>query len=231
MSLFEKDVEKKLVALITHSNGNKPKNALKDLEAAKVKYATDDNNQPVHFLFDNIQKEERTEDTEVLKRSFNVSMKGLSQFSEFLNLSGPQKMMTTVAVLHERIRLAACIQNLQERIKDLELQQIEIQQSQEALREYEDVKNNENFTVEVDKQYKGKKPISGGLWGLLFYSGATCCTFCEENCHHPGCTIASYPKDCEVMESGHCTSCAGKCPASAHVKEKWIYVSKTRKSL
>lgn len=230
VSLFGKDVEKKLVALITHSQGNKPKNALKALEAAKVKYATDDNNQPVYFLFDSNQQEERTEDTEVLKHSFNVSMKGLSQFSEFLNLSGPQKMMTTVAVLRERIRLTACIQNLQERINDIELQQAEIQQCQEVFRKYEqEMKNNENFTVEVDEQFKEKKDISGGLWGLLFYSGATCCTVCKENCHHPGCTIAWYPKDCEVMESGHCTSCAGKCPASEHIKEQWIYVSKTRK--
>lgn len=228
-SLFGKDVEKKLVALMTHSQGNKPRNALKTLEAAKLKYATDDNNQPVYFLFDNNQKEERTEDTEVLKRSFNVSMKGLSQFSEFLELSGPQKMRTTVAVLRERIRLTACIHNLQERINDIELQQTELKQCQEAFRKYEqEVKNNEIFTVEVDEPYKEKENISGGLWGLLFYRGATCCTVCEENCHYPGCTMAWYPKDCEVMESGHCTSCVGKCPVSVHVKEKWIYVSKTR---
>lgn len=31
------------------------------------------------------------------------------------------------------------------------------------------------------------------------------------------------------MKNGHCTSCAGKCAVSVHVKEKWIYVSKTRK--
>lgn len=229
MSLFGKDVEKKLVALITNCHGNKPKNCLKALEAANVKYATDDNNQPVYFLFDNNQKEERTEDTEVLKRSFDVSMKGLRHFSEFLNLSGPQEMMTTVAVLRERTRLTACIQNLQERIKDLELQQTEIQQCQEALRKCEqEMKNNENFTVEVDERFKEKENISGGLWGLLFYKGATCCTVCEENCHHPGCNMSWYPNHCEVMTSGHCTSCAGKCPASAHVKGKWIYVSKTR---
>ncbi|CAK6983027.1 uncharacterized protein LOC128379955 [Scomber scombrus] len=30
------------------------------------------------------------------------------------------------------------------------------------------------------------------------------------------------------MKDGHCTSCTGKCPVSDHVKEEWIYVTKTR---
>lgn len=230
VSLFGADVRKKIVALFTHSSGSKPKNALQALEAAQVKYATDENNQPVYFLFDNFQGEDRTEDTEGSQRAFDLSMKGISKFSEFLNQSAPQKMKTTVAVLRERIRLAACIQNLQERIHDIELQQKELQQCQEALRKNEEeMKKNENFTVEVDEKYKEQEEIRCGYWGLVFYNGATCCTVCEENCHHPGCTMAWHPKDCEVMKKGHCTSCTKKCPASAHVKEKWIYVSKTRK--
>ncbi|XP_022623128.1 septin-5-like [Seriola dumerili] len=58
MSLFGKDMEKNIVALVTHSTGRKPKNVLQALEAAKIKCARDEKNQPVHFLFDNCQKEE-----------------------------------------------------------------------------------------------------------------------------------------------------------------------------
>ena len=64
----------------------------------------------------------------------------------------------------------------------------------------------------------------------MFNDGATCCTVCEENCHYPGCTMAESAQFCDVMNfMGHCTSCTNKCPASAHAKANWIYVTKTRK--
>nr|XP_020444892.1 uncharacterized protein LOC109953773 [Monopterus albus] len=88
---------------------------------------------------------------------------------------------------------------------------------------------NEDFTVEVDEVYKEREVITGGMWWLVFYEGAVCCTVCEENCHYPGCTMAWYPKDCEVMKDGRCTSCTNKCPVSDHVKVQWRYVTKTRK--
>uniref|UniRef100_A0A8D0DAD1 AIG1-type G domain-containing protein n=1 Tax=Sander lucioperca TaxID=283035 RepID=A0A8D0DAD1_SANLU len=69
MSLFGKDIEKNIVALITHSDGRTPKNALQALEAAKIKCARDEKNQPVHFLFNNCQDEDRTEDEEALKHA------------------------------------------------------------------------------------------------------------------------------------------------------------------
>ena len=92
------------------------------------------------------------------------------------------------------------------------------------------MKNEENIVVEVDEVYKEKQTISaGGRWWWLWlnYEGATCCTVCEENCHYPGCSMVNRVENCEVMENGHCTKC--KCPVSDHVKENWIYVTKTRK--
>lgn len=230
VSLFGKDVKKNIIALITHSDGRKPRNVLNTLEDAKIKCAKDEKKQIIHFLFNNCQKEDRSEDFEMLKYADNTSMKGLSGFTRFLAAIEPQKLKLTTEVLNERIRLVACIQNLQERITFLEMKQSEIHKTQEAFANYEqEMKKNEKFTVEVEKVYKEKKSIDSGLWGLLFYEGATCCTVCEENCHHPGCTIAWYPKDCEVMKRGHCTSCTRMCPVSVHVKENWIYVNKTEK--
>lgn len=136
-----------------------------------MKYATDENNQPVYFLFDNNQRDDRKENPESLKSLFNVSLKGMKQLSEFLKQSGPQKMTSTVEVIRERTRLAACIQNLQERIADLELQQAEVQQCQEALTKYEqEMKNNENFTVEVDERFKEKKITSVVASGGYYFT-------------------------------------------------------------
>ncbi|XP_028275119.1 uncharacterized protein LOC114444602 [Parambassis ranga] len=233
MSLFGKDMEKNIVALITHSDGMKPKNALQALEAGNVKCSRNKNNQPVYFLFDNCQHEDRAEEPDDLEDD-NLSEKGMTQFTDFLEKTEAQKLKKTVEVMNERIRLTACIQNLQDRIELTELKQTEITQITEALKEHEkekfEKKKDEKFKVEVDEHYKDKEPINTRVWGLMFiYEGAVCCTVCEENCHYPGCTMAKSPKDCEVMKDGRCTSCRGKCPVSAHVKEKWKYVTKMRR--
>ncbi|XP_067430605.1 uncharacterized protein [Thunnus thynnus] len=230
-SLFGKDIEKNIVALITHSDGITPDDALTALEAANIKCAKDEEDQPVHFLFNNRQTTQRTKKTKLaLENAWRVTETGAEEFKDFLEKSKPQKLITTVEVMNARIRITACIQNLQDRIQLTELKQNKIQQTEEALKKHEqEMKKNEEFTVEVDEVYKDKVSIDGGMWGLVFYEGAVTCNTCKETCHYPGCTVAWYPRDCEVMKGGHCTVCKGKCPASDHVKEKWIYVNKTRK--
>uniref|UniRef100_A0A3Q1G1M4 Uncharacterized LOC110971477 n=1 Tax=Acanthochromis polyacanthus TaxID=80966 RepID=A0A3Q1G1M4_9TELE len=231
MSLFGNNIEENIVALITHSNGTYPKNVLQALEVAKIKCARNEKNQPVYFLFDNCQHKERTEEEEFgLEHAWRVTDRGIKQFRTFMEKTGPQKLNRTVEVLKEREQLTSCIQNLVERIKRIEEKQKAINHNEEVLKKYEEeMKKNKNFTVEVDEVYKAKKPIKGGMWGLGFYDGAVTCTVCEENCHYPECTKAWSPRDCDVMKGGRCTSCTRKCRASDHVKEKWIYVTKTRK--
>uniref|UniRef100_A0A3Q3LV82 Uncharacterized LOC113124208 n=2 Tax=Mastacembelus armatus TaxID=205130 RepID=A0A3Q3LV82_9TELE len=231
-SLFGKDQENKIVALITHCDGRKPQNPLQALEDAKIKCVRNEKNQPVHFVFNNCQNEERTEeDDSGLETTWRVTDRGMDQFTKFVEQCGPQRVTKTVEVLNSRIRLTACIQNLQDRIKSIELKQTEIKQTQEALKKHEEeMKKNKKFTIEVDEVYKDKEDIDVRKWRLKqFYAAAVTCSVCEENCHYPGCTMAQSPKHCEVMKRGRCTSCSGKCPVSDHVKEKRIYVTKTRK--
>ncbi|XP_040053352.2 uncharacterized protein LOC120831720 [Gasterosteus aculeatus] len=230
LSLFGKDLEQNIIALLTHSTGRVPKNALAALDAAKIKCARNDRNQPVHFLFDFCQNEDRTEDDMGLEDAYNKAMHEMERFITLLQNYAPQKLERTVDVLNERIRLTACIQNLQERIQCMELKQKEIQQTQEALKQYEErMKSLEVSTIEVDEPYKDKEPIESGMWGLFFYKGAVTCKVCEENCHYPGCTMSHNPSHCEVMKEGRCTSCTKKCPVADHVKEGYMYVTKTRK--
>uniref|UniRef100_A0A3B4H859 AIG1-type G domain-containing protein n=1 Tax=Pundamilia nyererei TaxID=303518 RepID=A0A3B4H859_9CICH len=221
-SLFGKNMEKNIIALITHSDGSRPENVLEALEVAAIKCAKNEKTEPVHFLFNNSQYEDRTEENTSSKHSWELTQENMNQLTDFLGKSNPQKLMKTGEVLNERIRLKACIQNLKERIELAELKQTEIRQMQE-------MKRNERFTVEVDEPYKVKDPIDSGMWGLVFYEAAVCCIVCEENCHYPGCTIGWKPAHCEVMKRGRCTVCTNKCPASDHVKEKWTFVTKTRR--
>ncbi|XP_023194096.1 uncharacterized protein LOC102228493 [Xiphophorus maculatus] len=227
MSQFGKDIEKNIVALVTHSNGRRPKDLLQALNAAKIKCARDEKEQPVYFLFNNCRYKERTEG-EFLESADKIAMKGLSGFTAFLEKTAPQKLDMTLDVLNERIRLSACIQNLEERIRLSELKEAEIKQIKEALEIHEEKKQkNEKFAVEIHEAYKEKEEIEGEMWLMTLIKGAVCCTVCEENCHYSGCT--KLPKDCEVMKDGRCTVCSLKCPVATHVKGKWRYVTKTRK--
>ncbi|XP_015252209.1 PREDICTED: uncharacterized protein LOC107098861 [Cyprinodon variegatus] len=171
MSLFGKNLQNKIVLLATHSNGRKPKKALRALEKAGIKCAKNEEDEAVHFKFDNCQEEERTENTEYIKSVYQISENGFRELTMFLEKTAPQKLMTTKKVLKERKKLTASIQNLEERIKSTELKQTEIKQIQEALKR--DGNKNSVITVEVDEAYKVKKP---------YESGGGHCTVCIGKC-------------------------------------------------
>uniref|UniRef100_A0A3Q4HKG1 AIG1-type G domain-containing protein n=1 Tax=Neolamprologus brichardi TaxID=32507 RepID=A0A3Q4HKG1_NEOBR len=228
MSLFGKNVERNIVALITHSNGAKPKNACEALEAANIKCARNEKNEPAHFLFNNSQHEDRKEEEKYSKYAHEVSEKGMREFTTFLGKAVPQKLQKTVEVLIKKQRLAACIKNLQDRIKRTEGKQREITEIEQALKIYEEnMKANENFKVKYDEEYTVKVNINGGSWGVIFYNAAVSCTFCQETCHHP-CENAWNAEWCRVMSSGRCTVCTNNCPAANHVKANWIYENRRR---
>lgn len=232
MSLFGKEMENNIVVLVTHSDGVAPKNVFEALKGAKIKCAKNEKNQPVHFLFNNQQITERTEDDEVpLENAWRVTKRGMERLMTFLKKTNPQKLDQTADVLNERVHLTACIENLEERIKYIEMKQTEIKQIQEALSKLEKgVEENKNFEFEVDEPYKIKKDFQGGGVGfpLLKYYGALCCLDCEETCHYP-CTIAWSASLCKVIECERCIVCSGKCHVDRHVKVKWRFVTKTRK--
>ncbi|KAK7944427.1 hypothetical protein WMY93_000155 [Mugilogobius chulae] len=124
-SLFGKDMEKNIVIMMTHSMKGKPKNALKALENAKILCARDETNQLVYFQFNNRQKEtiEDESDKEDANDAFMTSIREIRKFTTFLETTEPQSLTMTSEVMKERIRLTACIQNLKERVKHIEMKQ------------------------------------------------------------------------------------------------------------
>ncbi|XP_068191287.1 uncharacterized protein [Antennarius striatus] len=218
LSLFGKDMEKNIVAIMTHAPGRTARNALKALEAAKIKCARNERNEVVHFLFDNCQDENREEYPEDLKGSFDKAMRGMKQFTDFLGNAIPQKMNLTVDVLSERIRLNACIANLKERVEFIELKQAEVEQEKVLLQKFEEkMRKNENFVETKKVPYKDYVSCDDKV---------VSCKVCKENCHDP-CSAVGV-KCCKSMQNGKCTVCTRECPTSDHVREKNKYVSKTR---
>ncbi|MEQ2238807.1 hypothetical protein ILYODFUR_037091 [Ilyodon furcidens] len=228
LSQFGKDVEKNIVVLMTNSNGKPPKNVLQGLEAANIKCAKNEKNQNVCFQFDNCQHEEQTEESELsTEYAWKVTERGMKQFSAFLEKSSPRQQKVMSVTQKERVRLTACIQNLQDRIKFTELKLRDVKLTQEALSNSKDKKKSgQKINVVIPETYKEIEPLTGVTSG---FETNVCCHVCKENCHYPGCTNALNPQQCEVMINGKCTSCTNKCPASDHKKENQRFVIKTQK--
>uniref|UniRef100_A0A3P9NM05 AAA+ ATPase domain-containing protein n=1 Tax=Poecilia reticulata TaxID=8081 RepID=A0A3P9NM05_POERE len=86
MSLFGKDLKKSIVALITHSDGGTPNNVLKALEDANIKCSEDEMNQPFHFIFNNLEQEQRydTKKHKNSKHSWDFTNEEMGHLRDFL---------------------------------------------------------------------------------------------------------------------------------------------------
>ncbi|XP_067297668.1 uncharacterized protein [Pseudorasbora parva] len=227
LSLFGRDIENNIVFLLTHSDGLPPKDALRVINKAEIPCRRDENNEPVHFLFNNQQKEKRHKRYErVLKSAWEMGKESMNEFLTLLEEKNRKSVKMTLDVLKERRRLEACVSNLKDRINEKEKKTEELNQIQKAVEENRDkIERCENFQFTVKRSYKEKVPIENE-W--LWNRNATCCSVCEENCHECDCSTAKDPSLCSVMKNDHCTVCSGKCHYSKHVRENKKYVTKTK---
>ncbi|XP_056875696.1 uncharacterized protein LOC130517683 [Takifugu flavidus] len=231
-SLFGANMEKNMFALLKHSDGGPPENALTALADAQIKYAKDEQGEPVHFVFNNCQSDQRTgRFMRNLKNAWEDSEDEMKRFMEVLNVTEAQTLRTTVAVINQRNQLKECIINIQDKLKFIELKKKEIDQEKALyIKCKEKMKATKNYEEDVDEPYKDKVPIEGGRWWFFWVKGATSCLLCEETCHHKcTCTFLNGCY-CPIFDGrDHCTVCTNKCEREHHVKKKWIYVPKTRK--
>ncbi|KAJ0057738.1 hypothetical protein NL108_014732, partial [Boleophthalmus pectinirostris] len=191
-SIFGKDMKENIVAMITHSDGMEPKNALKALKDANIKYATDENDEPVYFLFNNRQNEKIGKGKHAEKTAkyvFELTEEGISEFTQFLGEKQPQSLEKTAEVLNERKRLVACIENFKECVEDME-------KKEEAIK-----KNSEELKTYKDKEQRG--------WWFLWFRNTITCNNCQHNCHNY-CYWGL--QSCAIMVEGKCTVSSGKCP-------------------
>ncbi|XP_026064138.1 uncharacterized protein LOC113047096 [Carassius auratus] len=227
LSLFGKDIEENIMFLLTYSDGGPPTDALNAIKTAEIPCRRDERKRPVHFLFNNRQKEERDEEYEhTFRTSWEMGEKSMNRFFTLLDEKNRKSVQMTLDVLKERRRLEACVNNLVERISDKESKTEELNQIQEALGQNRDkIGRCENFEFTVKRYFKEKVLIENEWW---WNRKATCCSVCQENCHEWGCWLAIGPSVCSVMTNQGCTVCTKKCLYSKHVKENKKYVRKTK---
>ncbi len=225
LSLFGKDIVDNIVFLITHSDGLPPQNVLRAINKARIPCRRDKTDQPVYFLFNNRQTEERhTRERQIRAQrdAWEDSANGMKYFLQSLNEMNRRSLDLTSDVLIERIQFEASIFNLQLQVQEKELKIAEKHQIQEAMMQNKEKINEcKNFTIKVKKTVKTKVPIESKSWKNR---KATTCTDCQENCHEFDCWWVPDPSKCEVMKKGYCTVCTGKCHHSKHVKENKKYV-------
>ncbi|XDV11374.1 hypothetical protein PO909_000335 [Leuciscus waleckii] len=223
LSLFGKDIKNNIMFLLTQSNGRRPTYALDVIKKAGIPCGKDEDNEPVHFLFNNRQKEEREKRyNHDLKSAWAMGDESMNEFFKLLEEKNRKSVQMTLDVLKEQRRIGACVSNLKDRIHENELKMKELTLIQEALSKNR--KEFKDFTYET--AFKEKVPIvNEWLWNRK----ATCCSVCEENCHEWKCSMAVDPSWCWVMQNSHCTVCSKKCHHSKHVRENKKYVLKTKK--
>ncbi|KAL7856228.1 hypothetical protein AOLI_G00198320 [Acnodon oligacanthus] len=225
LSLFGKDIEDIIMLFITHSDGGPPTNVLEAIKKEKIPCCHDEENEPVHFLFNNRQSEKQTKKYEyVYRSSWEMATGSIAEFFRFLKSRQRKSLNMTVSVLEERMQLKACVENLKERIKYSEAKWTELTYVQQALKQNkEKIEKDKTFMFTVKIAYKEKVDISGASWQDR---KVTSCKECEENCHEFGCWLAGSPRLCKVMKESHCVVC--NCHYSSHVREDKKYVTKQR---
>ncbi|KAK9971300.1 hypothetical protein ABG768_024674 [Culter alburnus] len=120
LSLFGRDIENNIVFLLTHSDGGPPTDAA--IKKAEIPCRNAEDNEPVHFLFNNQQKEKRDEQNEHMYRSaWEMGDESMNQFFTNLEEKNRKSVQMTLDVLNERRQLEACVSNLMDRINENEL--------------------------------------------------------------------------------------------------------------
>ncbi|XP_043100846.1 uncharacterized protein LOC122348990 [Puntigrus tetrazona] len=225
LSLFGKDIVENIVFLITHSDGMAPINVIGAINKAKIPCRRDESGQPVYFVFNNRQADERHTKERLIRAqrdAWEDSMEETNKLFQSLDEKNRRSLELTSDVLIERIRFEAYICNLRLRVQEKEQKKAEKLQIQEAIMlNKEKIEKSKNFTIKVKKTVKQKVPIESKSWK---HRKATTCTVCEENCHEFDCWWVSNPSKCEVMKDGYCTVCTRKCHHSKHVKDNKKYV-------
>ncbi|XP_072544798.1 uncharacterized protein [Salminus brasiliensis] len=226
LSLFGKDIEENIVICVTHSDGGPPTDAINAIKNANIPCRKENGADPVHFLFNNRQSEQRTTKYErVFRNAWELTEDSLKEFFTSLENQNRKSLETTKRVLTEQIQLRSCVSNLRERIELKECKHEELVQIQKVLKENQKkIQRNENFSFKVIRKHKEKVPIENSSWRNRM---ATCCSVCKENCHEYDCWCAINPGWCEVMKDEFCTVCSGKCHHSKHVRENKEYVIKS----
>ncbi|KAG5843000.1 hypothetical protein ANANG_G00183830, partial [Anguilla anguilla] len=141
LSVFGRNMEKNFMILITFSDWMPPP-ALKLVSESGAPFLKDENNDPVHFLFNNLSLQKFAKEyEETFKTAWDNGAESFREFFQALDKMEPQCMKMTQNVLRERWSLEEGIQNLASQIKVEKEKHRALEELQKSLEEHkEDMK-------------------------------------------------------------------------------------------
>ncbi|XP_060103874.1 uncharacterized protein LOC132578061 [Heteronotia binoei] len=228
LSIFGKDIESNIMILVTFADGQFPPVLAAILES-KVPCAKDDNENPVHFKFNNsalfVSSSTAGENTLNFDAMFwKMGTASMKTFFQSLNSLEPRSLTLTKEVLQERKSLEAAVEGLQPQIK-AGLSTLEsLRKTKWALEQHKDEMDaNKDFEVEVERTVAKRIDITGEF--------ITNCQKCHCTCHYPCYIPDDKKKDrCSAMNrKGDCEVCPGKCRWNVHFNQKYRWVYETEK--
>uniref|UniRef100_H2ZZH0 Si:ch211-250m6.12 n=1 Tax=Latimeria chalumnae TaxID=7897 RepID=H2ZZH0_LATCH len=218
-SIFGSDIKENIQVLVTFADGQKPP-VLEAINISNIPCPKDENGIPIYFKFNNSAffanntEAESQVDDNFDKMFWNMGLKSMDKFFKALGNLETKSLTLTKQVLEERKRLEIAVQGLLPQIKIVLQKLDEISMTKAALKEHEDIMDeNKDFQYVVEVPKIVKTDISGKK------EFVTNCLTCNYTCHYP-CTISedAFKKWCAAMggDDRNCTVCSGKCPWNVH---------------
>uniref|UniRef100_A0A3B1IG82 AAA+ ATPase domain-containing protein n=1 Tax=Astyanax mexicanus TaxID=7994 RepID=A0A3B1IG82_ASTMX len=176
LALFGKDLERNVVLFITHTD-RFTVDVLEAVEKEKILCCHDAENEPVHFLFNNIQSVMQTAKTKrTIKSAWEMGQSSMKRFLDFLKSRQRKGLTMSVSVLKERMQLEDCIQNLKEQIEFMEETEKELSEMQNLLKlKKEKVEKDNDFHFTVNIVYTEKPAFNTQLCYVMNDENCTVC--------------------------------------------------------
>ncbi|XP_064204948.1 uncharacterized protein LOC135262067 isoform X2 [Anguilla rostrata] len=204
LSIFGKNMEKNVMALVTFSDWT-PATALEALLESGVPVLKNENNEPVHFLFNNspLQKFAKKYE-EIYKTAWDNGTESFREFFETLDKMEPQSLGEIKNVLKQRQCLEDFFSKLESQIRDVEEKHKALEDVQKTLEEHRQDLEKNNFEHKYNEVVKKKVKIDKSI------------IFCSE-------CVALCPRSWSIRGS-NCSACPKKCSYKVHKTNEEIFV-------
>nr|XP_028606201.1 uncharacterized protein LOC114607292 [Podarcis muralis]XP_028606202.1 uncharacterized protein LOC114607292 [Podarcis muralis]XP_028606203.1 uncharacterized protein LOC114607292 [Podarcis muralis]XP_028606204.1 uncharacterized protein LOC114607292 [Podarcis muralis]XP_028606206.1 uncharacterized protein LOC114607292 [Podarcis muralis] len=231
LSIFGKDIKENIQFLITFADSQTPL-VLEAIKTADVPCAKDGKGNPVHFKFNNSALFANNvvgdgESPNFDEMFWNMGMISMKTYFDSLSKLNTRSLSLTKEVLRERKELETVVQGLLPQIKTALVKLEQLKQTEQALDHHiADMAANKDFEYEILVTVKVKQDLSGA------HQYATNCKNCEFTCHYPcRATWDRLNRFCSAISfySGKCNICPGKCSASDHRSQDFLFKDEIRK--
>ena len=213
IDLFDKDMIKKFIIMLTFSDPNMPK-ILESLNAEDsgfeniIQYLEKD--YYLKFNCSSIFNDNITD--EMVKIYWEMCMKSMSQFMNKIKNLKSQSLKKTRRLLHYKQRrdilIESCIY-FQNKLEDIQNKRKMIENEIKIIKENIKLSKDHNIKDEIYITVNEKLPL-----GVSTCTCKICQLSCHENCKYPD---DSQKRRCEIFDTnGNCTICPKKCPWNEH---------------